>query len=86
MGNPVVVQDFDILTEITQIEIIARGTGVRIRRYLNRTYGQGRWRKMKGKAWIRIKRTGEVQYAELHWFEAHGIGRRDLKRKRRLQE
>ena len=79
-------QDFDLLSEITDTAIIARGTGVRIRRYLNRTYGQGRWRKMKGKAWIRIKRTGEVQYAELHWFEAHGIGRRDLKRKRRLQE
>jgi hypothetical protein len=79
-------QDFDLLSEITDTAIIARGAGVRIRRYLNRTYGQGRWRKMKGKAWIRIKRTGEVQYAELHWFEAHGIGRRDLKRKRRLQE
>jgi len=40
---------------------------------------------MKGRAWIRLKRTGEVQYAELHWFEAHGIGRRDMKRKRKLQ-
>lgn len=79
-------QDFDLLSEITDIEIIARGTGVRIRQYLNRTYGKGRWRKLKGRAWIRIKRSGEVEYAELHWFEAHGIGRRDMKRKRPLKE
>lgn len=78
-------QDFDLLSEITDIETIARGTGVRIRQYLNRSYGQGRWRKLKGRAWIRIKRSGEVQYAELHWFEAHGIGRRDMKRKRPLK-
>ncbi|MCB0127465.1 MAG: hypothetical protein KDE58_34615 [Caldilineaceae bacterium] len=78
-------QDFDLLSEITDIETIARGTGVRIRQYLNQSYGQGRWRKLKGRAWIRIKRSGEVQYAELHWFEAHGIGRRDMKRKRPLK-
>lgn len=79
-------EDFDLLSEITDIEIIARGTGIRIKQYLNRTYGLGRWRKLKGRAWIRIKRSGEVQYAELHWFEAHGIGRRDIKRKRPLKE
>ncbi|MCB0110210.1 MAG: hypothetical protein KDE53_30025 [Caldilineaceae bacterium] len=78
-------QDFDLLSEITDIETIARGTGVRIRQYLNQSYGQGRWRKLKGRAWIRIKRSGEVQYAELHWFEAHGIWRRDMKRKRPLK-
>ena len=78
-------QDFDLLIEMTDIETIARGAGVRIRRYLNRTYGHGRWRKMKGRAWIRIRSTGEVQYAELHWFEAHGIGRRDVKRKRPIR-
>ena len=78
-------KDFDLLSEITHIEIIARGAGVRIKQYLNTTYGHGRWRKMKGRPWIRLKRTGEVQYAELHWFEAHGIGRRDMKRKRKLQ-
>ena len=77
-------QDFDLLSEITNVETIAHGAGVRIRQYLNRAYGPGRWRKMKGQAWIRIKRSGEVQFAELHWFEAHGIGRRDMKRKRKL--
>lgn len=78
-------QDFELLSEITDIEIIARGTGIRIKQYLNQTYGQGRWRKMKGRARIRIKRSEEVQYAELHWFEAHGVGRRDMKRKRPLR-
>ena len=78
-------EDFDLLSEVTDIETIARGTGVRIRHYLNTAYGQGRWRKMKGRAWIRIKTTGEIQYVELHWFEAHGIGQRDRKRKRKLR-
>lgn len=79
-------KDFELLTEITDIEPIARGKGVRIRRYLNKTYGRGRWRKLKGRAWIQLKRTGQVQYAELHWYEAQGIGRRDMKRKYKLQE
>ena len=78
--------EFELLSDITDIEPIARGKGVRIRRYLNKTYGRGRWRKLKGRAWIQIKRTGEVQYAELHWYEATGIGRRDMKRKRKLRE
>jgi len=77
-------KDFDLLTEITDIEIIARGKGVRIRRYLNKTYGRGRWRKLKGCASIQLKSSGEVQDAELHWYEAHGIGRREMKRKRKL--
>lgn len=78
-------KDFELLSEITNVETIARGSGVRIKQHLNKTYGYGRWRKMKGQAWIRLKSTGEVQYAEIHWFEAHGIGRRDMKRKRKLK-
>ncbi|MBI3959078.1 MAG: hypothetical protein HY328_09735 [Chloroflexi bacterium] len=78
-------EDFDLLSDISDIETIARGTGVRIRRYLSATYGNGQWRKRKGNTWIRIIRTDEVQFAELHWFEAHGIGRRDMKRKRKLR-
>lgn len=77
-------KDFDLLTEITNIEIIARGKGIRIRRYLNKTYGRGRWRKLKGRASIQLKSSGEVQNAELHWYEASGIGRREMKRKRKL--
>jgi len=77
--------DFEIVGEITDIETIARGSGVRARRYLNRVYGHGVWRKMKGIAPIRLL-DGEVRLAELHWYEAHGIGRRDVKRKRFLEK
>jgi hypothetical protein len=78
-------QDFDLLSKITNIEIIARGLDVDIRQYLNRKYGRGRWRKLKGRAWIRLHSTDEIVYAELHWYEAHGIGQRDLKRKNILR-
>ncbi|MCE7981006.1 MAG: hypothetical protein DYG89_07415 [Caldilinea sp. CFX5] len=80
-----VIQDFDILSDITDIETIARGLGVDARHYLNRTYGRGRWRKMKGRAWIRLKRSSEEFLAELHWFEANGIGRCEMKRKFRIK-
>ncbi len=76
--------DFEIISEITDIQTIARGSSVRVRRYLNRTYGRGAWRKMKGIAWIQL--GNEVLRAELHWYEAHGIGRRDIKRKRFLEK
>ncbi len=73
--------EFEVIGEITEIETIARGRGVRDRARLNRLYGQGRWRKLKGRAMIRL-RGGRVRLAELHWYEAHGIGMRELKRKR----
>jgi hypothetical protein len=72
---------FEILSEIRDVEIIAAGRGVYIRRYLERTYGRGRWRKMKGIATVRLA-DGTVCEAEIHWFEAHGIGRQDFKIKR----
>ena len=77
--------NFEIIGEITNVETIARGTGVRARRYLNRVYGHGDWRKMKGIALIRLP-NGEIRLAELHWYEAHGIGRHDIKRKRFLEK
>ncbi len=73
--------NFEIVSEISEIEIIARGSGVHVRRYLNRRYGRGKWRKLKGIAWIRFS-NGEVRLAELHWYEAEGIGRCEIKRKR----
>ncbi len=76
--------EFEILSEITEIEIIAAGRGVYIRRYLARTYGEGRWRKMKGIATVQFA-DGTVHQAEIHWFEASGIGRKDFKIKRVLQ-
>ena len=57
---------------------IARGKGVRVRKHLNHRYGRGRWRKLKGKALIEYN-NGEVWVAEVHWFEANGIGQRDHK-------
>ena len=72
---------FEILGEIKDIKTIARGRGVYLRRHLDRTYGRGRWRKMKGRATVRLA-DGTTCEAEIHWFEAHGIGRKDFKIKR----
>ncbi|MGD8794768.1 MAG: hypothetical protein PVF47_19620 [Anaerolineae bacterium] len=72
---------FEILGDITDLQTIAAGQGVHIRRYLERTYGKGRWRKMKGIATVRLA-DGMIWEAEIHWFEAHGIGRKDFKIKK----
>jgi uncharacterized protein with ACT and thioredoxin-like domain len=73
--------EFEILGEIRDIETIARGRGVYIRRYLERTYGKGRWRKRTGRATVQLA-DGAICEAEIHWFEAHGVGRKDFKIKR----
>ena len=75
---------FEILGEIRDIEAIATGQGVRIRRRLERKYGHGRWRKMKGIATVKLP-DGTLCEAEIHWYEAHGIGRKEFKIKRILQ-
>ena len=72
---------FEILGEISDIETIAEGRGVYILRYLERTYGKGRWRKMKGMGTVKLA-DATIYEAEIHWFEAHGIGRKDFKIKR----
>lgn len=77
--------DFEILGEVTVLETIASGRGIHDLRRLQRSYGRGRWRKMKGSARIRL-RNGDVRIAEIHWYEAHGIGKREFKRKRYLDE
>lgn len=77
--------DFEFLGEITVLETIASGRGIRDLRRLQRNYRKGHWRKMKGFARIRL-RNGNVRLAELHWYEAHGIGKREVKRKRYLDE
>ena len=76
--------EFEILSGIEDVETIATGRGVYIRRYLERTYGKGRWRKIKGMATVQLV-DGTICEAEIHWFEAHGIGRRDLKIKRAIR-
>ena len=75
--------EFEILGDITEIEAIAVGKAIRELPRLRRQYGSGRWRKLKGVATIRLS-SGRVRRAELHWYEAHGIGRKEFKRKRYL--
>jgi hypothetical protein len=67
--------DFEFLSELYAVTIIARGSGVEQRAFLNRQFGRANWRKMKGRAIIRYS-NGRVTEAEIHWFEAHGIGRK----------
>ena len=74
--------NFEVLTEIRAVEIIATGRGVRILDRLNRDFGRGSWRKLKGVATVRLA-SGRVVEAELHWYEAHGIGRCEHKIKLR---
>jgi hypothetical protein len=75
--------DFEVVGDIREIETIAWGKGIRSRARLAKRYGLGHWRKCKGKAQIKL-RSGALAEAELHWYEAHGIGRRGLKIKRFL--
>jgi len=75
--------DLEIVGEITVLETIAVGRAIRDLDRLEELYGKGRWRKMKGKALMRVP-SGRLRLVELHWYEAHGIGRRELKRKRYL--
>jgi len=76
---------FELVGYIANAEVIAAGPGIRVRSFLRKAYGRGRWRKMKGAATVRLP-NGARRIVELHWYEAHGIGRRDLKIKRYLDE
>ncbi len=76
---------FEIISEITEIEPIVISSSIRDHARLRKQYGSGRWRKLKGVALIRL-RNGRVRKAELHWYEAHGIGKKEIKRKRYLDE
>ncbi|MEX0728483.1 MAG: hypothetical protein WD065_19580 [Planctomycetaceae bacterium] len=70
--------DFEIISELTGIETIATGTGVRDRARLRKIYGRGRWRKRKGIPKVRLI-DGTIHLAEIHWYEARGIGKREYK-------
>jgi hypothetical protein len=76
---------FEIVGEIGQVETIATGSGVRIRAFLRKAHGRGRWRKRKGIASVRLP-NGKLRQVELHWYEAHGVGKRDFKIKRYLDK
>jgi len=75
--------DFEIVGPLRQLETIASGRAIRELPRLRKFYGRGRWRKMKGVATIRLP-NGRVREAELHWYEAHGMGRKEFKIKRLL--
>jgi len=74
---------FEIIGEITDIETIAVGSSIREVARLRKVYGAGRWRKLKGMATVCLS-DGTVCEAEIHWYEAHGIGRKEFKIKRIL--
>lgn len=75
---------FEILGDISDVETFAIGSGIRERARLRKAYGRARWRKRKGIARVRLP-NGSVHVAELHWYEAAGIGRKELKIKRLLE-
>jgi hypothetical protein len=74
---------FELLGSITQIETFAVGSRIRELARLRKFYGSGRWRKRKGIAKVRLS-DGSIHLAEIHWYEATGIGRKEYKIKRLL--
>jgi hypothetical protein len=72
---------FEIVGDITRIETIAVGGKIRDIMRIQRQFGLGRWRKLKGIANIRFP-GGDIRKAEIHWYEAHGKGRKKFKIKR----
>jgi hypothetical protein len=72
------VEIFEIISPLEDIEIIAVGSSIRDVERLRKAYGSGRWRKLKGRALVRLADGYECR-AELHWYEAHGIGRKEIK-------
>jgi hypothetical protein len=73
--------EFRIVGRIIDVEVIAAGTAIRKRQRLWKQYGKGNWRKLKGIAAVEF-RDGTIAHAEVHWYEAHGIGAKDHKIKR----
>jgi hypothetical protein len=73
--------NFEIIGDIKDIEIIAIGKKIKEIARLRKYYGKGRWRKLKGIATVKINKS-DILDAEVHWYEAHGIGKKELKIKR----
>jgi len=76
--------DFEIVGEITEVETFAVGRAIRELPRLDKYYGKGRWRKRKGVAQVRLA-DGAIRVAEVHWYEATGIGKKEFKIKRYLE-
>jgi hypothetical protein len=77
--------NFEIIGNIEKVEIIAGGGRIRDIMRLRKQYGHGRWRKLKGVARVRLT-NGRIRWAEVHWYEAHGIGKKKMKIKSFLNE
>jgi hypothetical protein len=75
---------FEILDELTDVETFATGSGIREIARLRRIYGRGRWRKRKGIARVRLM-DGSIHLAEVHWYEAAAIGRKEFKIKHLIE-
>ena len=73
--------EFRIVGRIVEVEVIATGAAIRKRKRLWKLFGKGRWRKLKGIATVEFP-DGTISHAEVHWYEAHGIGAKDYKIKR----
>ena len=76
-------EQIEVIGDITEIETIAVGNSIRDLERLQKKHGRGRWRKLKGVATVRLP-DNTTCFAEIHWYEAHGIGKRDIKVKRIL--
>ena len=76
-------KDFEIIGEITNVEIVAVGSSIRVIKRLKRFYGDGRWRKLKGVARVKLP-DGTICKAEVHWYEMSSVGRKEYKIKRIL--
>jgi hypothetical protein len=72
--------DFEIIGDVIDIKMIAIGTGLRDRARLQKQYGRGKWRKLKGIAQVQLS-NGMIRIAEIHRYEAHGIGKKEFKLK-----
>ena len=72
---------FKIVGRINDVEVIATGSALRERKRLWKRYGKGRWKKLKGNASVRFS-DDTMWEAEVHWYEAHGIGAKEYKIKR----
>ena len=75
---------FEIVGPFRGTQVIASGRQIRVLAGLRKKWGAGRWRKMKGIALVRL-RSGRIREAEIHWYEAHGVGKRDFKIKKLLK-
>jgi len=69
---------FEIIGNIEEVELIATGNSIRDIRNIRKQFGPGRWRKLKGIATVRLF-DGTIRKAEIHWYEAHGVGKRKFK-------